>query len=136
MNPYPGHAVVDLKLIFRIVDTRPGFIHGLGNRFLTYVQRFDIVPQINQSVSGSNILRGPFPESSTSLYVLKRGKRSNGTIIGDVLPLDQLRTLVDLVPRFGKQANRALTKSNSTKYSTEYWLNKYFTKELFWSLSM
>ncbi len=114
---------------------RSGRIYG-GDRFLTYVQRFDIVPQVNPLVSGSSTLRGAFPEHSTSLYVLKKGKRSNGTIIGDILPLDQLRTLVDLVPRFGKIANQSLTKDNSTIYSTEYWLNKYFTKELFWSLTM
>ena len=57
-------------------------------------------------------------------------------VIGDILPLDQIRTLADTIPRFGKTANRALTKNNSTEYSTEYWLNKYFNKELFWSLSL
>jgi len=57
-------------------------------------------------------------------------------VIGDILPLDQIGTLADIIPRFGKTANRTLTKNNSTEYSTEYWLNKYFNKELFWSLSL
>ena len=57
-------------------------------------------------------------------------------LIGDILPLDQIRCLADITPRFGKAANRTLTKDNSTEYSTEYWLNKYFNKELFWSLSL
>jgi hypothetical protein len=130
-----GHIVVSLRLIFRIVTPQQRLIPG-GDRFLTYVQRFDIVPQLNSSISGSNNLRGTFPEPSTSLYLLKKGKRSNGIVIGDILPLDQIRCLADIVPRFGQAANRTLTKDNSIEYSTEYWLNKYFNKELFWSLSL
>ena len=74
-----------------------------------------------------------FPEPSTSLYILKKGKHSNGMVIGDVLPLDQICVLADIVPKFGKAANRTLTKGNSIEYSTEHWLNKYLSKELFWS---
>ena len=134
-NKKLGHVVVSLQLIFRIVTTQQRLIPG-GDRFLTYVQRFDIVPQVNSSVSRSNNLRGAFPEPSTSLYILRKGKCSNGRVIGDILPLDQIRVLADIVPRFGESANRTLTKNNSTAYSTEYWLNKYFNKELFWSLSL
>jgi hypothetical protein len=51
--------------------------------------------------------------------------------MGDIIPLAQLRTLVNLVPRFGKQANRHLAKQTVLEYSLEFWLNKYFEKELF-----
>jgi len=96
-NKKLGHVVVSLQLIFRIVTTQQGLIPG-SDRFLTYVQRFDIVPQVNSSVSRSNNLRGAFPEPSTSLYILRKGKHSNGRVIGDILPLDQIRVLADIVP--------------------------------------
>jgi len=108
---------------------------GFPDKFLVYAQRFDVVPQIDPSQSGSNSRKGIFPEPSTGMYVLKRAKRTNGTVIGDVIPLDQLRALVDIVPCFGKQANRFLTKENSVSYCSEFRLNKYFDKEIFWALN-
>jgi hypothetical protein len=35
-----------------------------------------------------------------------------------------------IVPRFGKQAKRQLAKETGLEYSSEFWLNKYFEKEL------
>ena len=132
--PLLGHIVVSLQLIFRIVPSYPHETYG--NRFLTYVRRFDIVPQINPAISGSRTRtqKGPYPEPSSGLYLLKQSTRSTGTIMGDVLPLDQLRSLANLTPRFGEKASRFLTKENSLEYSAEFWLNKYFTKELFLAL--
>jgi hypothetical protein len=68
------------------------------------------------------------------MYLVKRSQRSNGTIMGDVVPLAQVRTLLDLVPRFGADANKQLTKETSLEFSLEFWLNKYFEKELFYAL--
>ena len=41
------------------------------------------------------------------------------------VPLAQLRTFVDLVPRFGTQAKRQLAKEMILKYRSKFWLNKY-----------
>ena len=68
------------------------------------------------------------------MYVLKRARRTDGTVIGGVIPLSQIRALVGLVPRFGAEADRHFTKMNSLEYSTEFFLNKYFDKELFFAL--
>ena len=68
------------------------------------------------------------------MYLLKRAHRNDGSIVGDVIPLVQLRALVDLVPRFGKAADRQLAKEAVLGYSSEFWLNKYFKKELFFAL--
>ena len=54
--------------------------------------------------------------------------------MGDVVSLGQVRTLLDLVPRFGADANKQLTKETSLEFSLEFWLNKYFKKELFYAL--
>jgi hypothetical protein len=68
------------------------------------------------------------------MYLLKRARRSAGEIMGDVVPLSQLRTLINLVPRFGPVADSRLTMETSLEWSSEYWLNKYFDKELFYAL--
>ena len=102
--------------------------------FLTYAQRFYIVPQLNPTVQALSHLRGLYPDPSTGMYVLKRAQWTDGTIMGDVVPLGQVRTLLDLVPRFGADANKQLTKETSLELSREFWLNKYFEKELFYSL--
>jgi hypothetical protein len=44
------------------------------------------------------------------MYLLKRARQTDGAIMGDAVPLAHLRTLVDLVPRSGKAANRQLAK--------------------------
>lgn len=109
---------------------------NFDNRFLTYAQRFDIVPQLNPKLSNSATAKGPYPDPSSGLYILKRAKRANQGLIGDIIPLDQVRTLVELAPRFGGSADRRLTKANSLAYSSEFWLNKYLTKELFYALEL
>ena len=127
-----GHLVVDLCLIFCIV---PFDSQAPSSRcFLMYVQQFDIIPHVNATVSGSKSIKGPYPDLISGLFALKWSKQSNGVLMNDVVPLDQIRTLVDLIPHFGKDAHQGLTKENSLSYSSEFWLNKYFNKELFLAL--
>jgi hypothetical protein len=49
--------------------------------------------------------------------------------MGDVVPLGQFQN-----PRFGADANKQLTKETSLELSLEFWLNKYFEKDLFYAL--
>ncbi|KAG1808474.1 hypothetical protein EV424DRAFT_1574242 [Suillus variegatus] len=97
----------------------------LSDRFLAYVYRFDVIPQ-----GGSD------REPSTQLHVLKRARRSNGTRVGDVVPVTQLRAPVNLVPRFGVSADNRLTPYNSMEHASEFWLNKYWDKNTYLPLSM
>ncbi|KAF8801574.1 hypothetical protein BYT27DRAFT_7261911 [Phlegmacium glaucopus] len=128
-----GHQVAELCLIFHMIQCTRSLFHG--DCFLTYARRFDIVPQINKNISGSSTARGPYPEAKSSLYILKRARRANGKLIGDILPLQQVRAPVDLTPCFGNVADHRLTKYNSSTYCSEFRLNKYFDKELYLSLS-
>jgi hypothetical protein len=129
---FQGHQVVELRLIFRIVPTAETPLRD--DRFLTYARRFDIVPQVNKNISGSTS-RGLYPEPTSSLYVLKRAQRANGELVGDILPLHQVRVSVELTPCFGAKADRRLTKYNSFDYCSEFRLNKYLDKELYLALS-
>ena len=127
-----GHQVVDICLIFRIVPSITPLKPGVSDRFLAYVQHFDVIPQ--PSAVGSS-LKGQFPEPASSLYLLKRAKRTDGSLIGDIIPLDQIRALADLIPQFGQKANRSLTRENIHSLSSGFRLNKYFDKELYLALS-
>ena len=111
-------------------ETLPG--HQITNQFLAYVRRYDIVHQRDPA---NPTRQGIFPDPNTGLYLLKRATCSNNEVAGDIIPLNQLRSLVDVAPRFGKKANPQLTNSNSLSFASEFWLNKYFDKELFYALS-
>uniref|UniRef100_A0A8H7XQ13 DUF6830 domain-containing protein n=1 Tax=Psilocybe cubensis TaxID=181762 RepID=A0A8H7XQ13_PSICU len=128
-----GHSVVDIRIIFRIVGETPSTVSpDITGRFLAYVQRFEV---LNQPQSLGSAIRGPYPEPITGMYKLKRSQRTDNTIMGGILPLNQIRSLVDLVPQMGEKARRSLTTHNSHSTSTEFRLNKYFDKELYLALS-
>ena len=65
---------------------------------------------------------------------MKRAQRSDGSFFGDVIVLEHIRALVDLVPRFGEAADRRLSKETVLQHVSEFRLNKYFQKELFYAL--
>lgn len=44
------------------------------------------------------------------MFILKRVMRADGTLMGDIIPLEQLCSHADLVPRFGPKADVRLTK--------------------------
>ena len=90
-----------------------------ADRFLTYVQRFDIICR----------------EPSTQMHVLKRAVRSGGQRLGDVIPVSQITAYANLIPRFGQHADSRLTSVNSTEHSREFYLNKYFDKNIYHILS-
>ncbi|KAJ7481071.1 hypothetical protein B0H11DRAFT_1724567 [Mycena galericulata] len=125
-----GHAVCQLRMILRVVPRRDRLPPAGTSGFLAYVQRFDIVPQMNGSGE-----RGTFPEQATGMYLLKRARRADGSIMGDIVPLDRLRAPVELTPRFGKVAERRYSMETSLDFCEEFWLCKWFNKELFFALS-
>ena len=127
-----GHQIGHLQLIFRMVPTSAPF-STLANTFLTYMHCFNIFPQ-SQPDPTSGPQRGAFPECTSSMYVLKNATWSNGTSISGIVPLQQVHSLVNLIPQFGDKADRQLKKANSFAYSREFWLNKYFDKEFFYAL--
>ena len=121
---------MQLQAIMRIVPSIDTPLLLQQNPFIAYVRRFDVIPQFNQATQTT----GQFPESATSLYVLRRAFRADNSPLGDIIPLRQLQGLVSLVPRFGAKADLRLDKTHSLACSNEFWLNKYFNKELFYAL--
>ncbi|KAF8814617.1 hypothetical protein BYT27DRAFT_7326430 [Phlegmacium glaucopus] len=126
-----GHHVVQLRLIFRAVPHKRSPSHPCTDMLLAYVQHFDFIPQSNPQRPSQ---KGLYVEPSTGMYHLKRARRSDGSIFGGVIPFGRIRTLIDLVPRFGEFAEKHLAKETALEYSLEFRLNKYFEKELFYAL--
>ena len=104
-----GHLVVQLHLVFRVLGT---------DTFLVYVQRFNVTA----------------PDATSGLHGLKRAVRTNGVRIGDIIPLSHVRSPAHVIPCFGKTANACLNPHTSYELSSEFWLNKYWTKQFYYCL--
>ncbi|KIK15430.1 hypothetical protein PISMIDRAFT_115180, partial [Pisolithus microcarpus 441] len=110
-----GHMIVQLQLIFCMLGT---------DQYLTYGQCFHVIPPTGLMMDTAAI----------GLHILKCTKRNNGGQIGDILPLAHIRCPVHLIPCFGKIANPRLTTHTSHELSTEFWLNRYWNKQIFYCL--
>ena len=111
-----GHSVTQLRIIFRMLRS---------DLFLAYVQHFDVVRQSNPA----NV------SPVTGMHMLKWAVRGNGQRIGEVIPLTRIRSPAHLVPNFGREAHSHLTNLSSYEFSNEFWLNKFWSKELYYVLS-
>ena len=100
--------------------------------FLAYAKRFDVIPQPTHFGS-TTCARCPDPV--TGMYVMKRASRSNSTRMGGVVPLSQIQTAAPLIPKYGPKADPKLTSRNSLEFSTEFFLNRFFDKELYYFLN-
>lgn len=119
--------------MYPVLHRSAPLVPGL-DEFLSYVQRFDITPQSpSTSISAP---KGPHPDPVTGMYSLKRSTRSDGSRCGDVVPLSQCRVPINITPQFHNKADSHLTMDNSLEISTEFWLDKYFHKDLFWGLHL
>ncbi|KAL4063628.1 hypothetical protein V8B97DRAFT_1876514, partial [Scleroderma yunnanense] len=112
-----GHSVVQLQVIFHPVHSE---------QFMAYVQCFNIVPQ-QGTVNHVNPVMG--------MHLLQCAVRSDGSRIGDVIPIMQIWSPAHLIPNFSKEAHPCLTNGSSYKLSTDFWLNKYWSKEFYSALS-
>src|ERR1700733_7249243 len=90
---------------------------AVADQFLAYVQRFDIVPQVQPVCSQLVNAKGPHPDCASGMYVLRRAKHTDhtaNTFLSDIVPLDQVQTLVELTPQFGNEADQCLTQVNTS----------------------
>jgi hypothetical protein len=86
--------------------------------YLAYVQRLDIVTV----------------DLATGMHVMRRAQCSNGARIGDVIPLNKIVSPAHLIPRFGRSADTRLALETSNEYSTDFFLNKFWNTEFFFSI--
>lgn len=94
--------------------------------YLTYVHRFDIVPQLCMPRDQRFA-----PDPVTGMYLLKKAVRSNGSPMGAIVPLYHCHIPVHLIPRFGEVADPHLAPQTSMERSQTFFLNHYFDPEDF-----
>ncbi|KAF8421727.1 hypothetical protein L210DRAFT_3672552 [Boletus edulis BED1] len=92
-----GHAIVEICLIMHPLSPR-GCKITWDERFLVYARQFDVAPQQQSQV-----------DPAIGLHVLKWAMHASGALLGDVFPLNQIRSYAHLVPRFGRAADPHLT---------------------------
>ncbi|KAG1724069.1 hypothetical protein EDB19DRAFT_1950157, partial [Suillus lakei] len=115
-----GHTVGQMRLIMRPIG-KSNTDWSWKDCFLIYVYRFD----------GTTSACDP----AMQLHSIRRAKCSNGMLVGDIIPLMQIRAPVNLIPRFGGSADSRLTSQNSMEHTSEFWLNKFWDKNMFFPLS-
>lgn len=70
-------------------------------------------------------------DPTTEMHILKRARHADGSPVGNIVPLRQLRAFVSVIPRLGDVADPRLTKATSMHYSQSFFLNKYFDKNFY-----
>ena len=68
------------------------------------------------------------------MYILKRAHCADDLQMGDIIPLFHIRAPVDLIPQYMRAADVQLAKETSLEYSSEFLLNNFFNKQLYYSL--
>jgi hypothetical protein len=129
-----GHIIAQICLIMcPVPHPLLPLIPGL-DKFLSYVQCFDIVPQSSfPSVSSLKQLQ---PDPVSGMYLLKQSMHSDGSRLRDIVPLSQCRVPIEITTRCYKKADPCLATDNSLEISLEFWLNKYFHKESYWGFHL
>lgn len=118
-------------MIFRILPRHDVDMPcGVVDTFLTYVQRYDIVPQYRSN----GCIAGPIPNPVTGMYLLRRSNRLDGSRQGGITQVRNIQAVLSLVPCFKKEIDLRLNRNNCMDYFSEFWLNDYFDKEIFWVL--
>jgi hypothetical protein len=120
--------VAQVRLIMQPRPRDRGTHPSWSSWYLAYVQRFDIRGQ-----SG-----GTQTDPVTGMHILQPVARSSGVAMGDILPLDQIRSYAHIIPRFGAVANSRLTLFNSSvsEFHDVFFLNKYFDKDFYCAVSL
>ncbi|KAF8132935.1 hypothetical protein EV363DRAFT_1449123 [Boletus edulis] len=123
-----GHAIVLVRMIMCPAPPRKQR-SPWANRFLIYTEHLDIVTQAN----------GSAVEPSLGLHILKRATcalHPSGSRIplGEIFPLDQLRSYCHVTPRFGP-ADTRLSRYNSIHASSTMLLNKYYDKDFYYAIT-
>ena len=128
----PGHQIVQLHLIFCVVPPPRHSHNSCTNMFLAYVQpTLYYCSSAKPSVPKSErLICGVFNRD----VLFEKAHHIDGSFLGDVIALEHIRALVDLIPHFGEAAEKHLSKEMVLEHVSEFRLNKYFEKQLFYAL--
>ncbi|KJA18321.1 hypothetical protein HYPSUDRAFT_145116 [Hypholoma sublateritium FD-334 SS-4] len=122
-----GCRVIQIRIILQPVlsnastDPPPYLVYGEFFKFATEHTSIDEA-QANTSVYT--------PVPGIDMFQVNRHKRSNGSRMGDIVPLDRILQVVELVPKHGLHIDPSLDCDNSLEGDT-FFLNNFSNKENF-----
>jgi len=96
--------------------------------YLIYGELFKFASELTAlDDDGCNVY---LPAPGIDMFLLHRHKRSDGSRMGDIFPMDQILEVVELIPKHGLHADPHLNCDNSLEGNTFY-LNNFANKENF-----
>lgn len=129
-----------VKLIFAPAHGRqtPSY-HSRTNEFLAYCERFDVISQPPPPVKYAHLpcyqaWSPHYPDYASGCYILEKARRANGTPLGDIIPISQFRAQVDVAPYLRGKVNSRLSPTNVMTYESQFLLNKFWEKELWYAI--
>ena len=112
-----GHAVVQIRLIFCLLRS---------DTFFAYVQHFHATTPLPSNTT----------DNAAGMHVLKCVITSDGMRVGKIIPLHYICSPAHVILHFGKEANPHLARHTCYELSRKFWLNKYWSKEFYYALSL
>ena len=71
------------------------------------------------------------PSPGLEMFVVQCRRRSNSLPLGDIIPLDHMRQVVQLVPKFGAQVPVNMMSDNCLDVGYKFYVNSFADKETF-----
>ncbi|KAG1802576.1 hypothetical protein EV424DRAFT_1331381 [Suillus variegatus] len=109
------------------LDSHRMIASHLNQPFL-YVEFFNFS---HSSVNTFNGLRLVTPTPVTDMYLVHRCIHLNNTALGDIVPLESVRQVIQLIPKFGREVSAAMNCDNSLQLAREFYVNNFADKETF-----
>ncbi|KAH0825928.1 hypothetical protein J3R83DRAFT_7607 [Lanmaoa asiatica] len=95
---------------------------------LLYVQFFSFSPSHIQGLNGIRVVT---PAPHVEMFLVRRRIRNDGQFLGDIVYLNDVRQVVQLVPKFGSRVPENMTCDNSLEIGGEFYVNSFADKETF-----
>ncbi|KAH7908791.1 hypothetical protein BJ138DRAFT_1012076, partial [Hygrophoropsis aurantiaca] len=116
------YLVAQVRTILQPITDSPGPV-------LLYVQFFDFSNAHFAIVNGVRIV---VPAPMVEMFLVKRRFRSNDQPLGDIVPMDSVRQVLQLVPKFGSSdVSEEMTCDNVLDVCREFYVNNFANKETF-----
>lgn len=111
-------------MIFSPVNSDKSAAHDI----YIYSESFKFSSAHREVVDGNEVF---MPAPNIDMFVLQRHFRSDGTRMGDIYSLTDIREIVKLVPKFGAKMQDGLDCNNSLELVDTFYLNNFADKETF-----
>ena len=118
---HPGYLIAQVRAIVQPI-TNP------TSPPLLYVEFFSFSTAHFQMVDG---IRVAAPAPDLEMFLVRRRLRSDGQHLGDIIRLDDVRQVIELVPKFGSSVPQNMTCDNSLELGGDFYVNSFADKETF-----